>query len=348
MQVLDPDIAPPGEGEEEEVMSAPGQRPPCAACRHAVRRCTPWCVFAPHFPADQPERFAIVNETFHARHVAELLGSLPMDRQRSEVALLIFMALNLPSQRKAIQTTRRLRIAMDAAREFVRRKYGSEVRLPPSGKCVACDELGCECTPECVFAPHFPPHDHPSRFAAVHKAFGAKNVAKILGGFPPDKRRQAVHAIVYSARARLRGPLPQNTPLEIAHAEELVAFVEVGSSVLPPRPPSPSFFQQEPPSRPFVSDPSFPEVDDKGDDPAPTPFVRAPPPQLVDAQQFAAVLGARRRQSKMARQAAADAHAASGSSSGATVTSPSQEPTVTATGVVADPSPPKADDQGSS
>lgn len=46
--------------------------------------------------------------------------------------------------------------------------------------CAACKLLRRKCAAgDCVFAPHFPPHD-PSKFANVHKVFGASNVNKML------------------------------------------------------------------------------------------------------------------------------------------------------------------------
>ncbi|RZR86130.1 hypothetical protein BHM03_00013247 [Ensete ventricosum] len=46
-----------GEGRKHTTAS------PCAACKLLRRRCTQVCVFAPHFPADEPEKFASVHKT---------------------------------------------------------------------------------------------------------------------------------------------------------------------------------------------------------------------------------------------------------------------------------------------
>ncbi|CAI0476574.1 unnamed protein product, partial [Linum tenue] len=59
-----------------------------------------------------------------------------------------------------------------------------------------------KCTPECVFAPYFPP-DQPAKFASVHLVFGASNVAKLLNEIPAAQRDDAVNSLAYEAEARL-------------------------------------------------------------------------------------------------------------------------------------------------
>ncbi|CAL5091328.1 unnamed protein product [Urochloa decumbens] len=75
--------------------------------------------------------------------------------------------------------------------------------------CAGCRTLRRRCVPGCVFAPHFPADggDDPSRFAAVHRVFGASNAARMLGDVAlPDDRRRAAETLVEEARARLRDP----------------------------------------------------------------------------------------------------------------------------------------------
>ncbi|XP_042507763.1 protein ASYMMETRIC LEAVES 2-like [Macadamia integrifolia] len=72
--------------------------------------------------------------------------------------------------------------------------------------CAACKFLRRKCTQECVFAPYFPP-DQPTKFANVHKVFGASNVAKILNELNPTQREDAVNSLAYEADARLRDPV---------------------------------------------------------------------------------------------------------------------------------------------
>ncbi|KAK9990564.1 hypothetical protein SO802_025549 [Lithocarpus litseifolius] len=55
---------------------------PCAACKLQRRKCTQDCVFAPYFPADQPQKFANVHNVFGASNVAKLLNELnPVQRE---------------------------------------------------------------------------------------------------------------------------------------------------------------------------------------------------------------------------------------------------------------------------
>lgn len=46
---------------------------PCAACKLLRRRCTQECLFAPYFPADEPQKFANVHKVFGASNVNKLL-----------------------------------------------------------------------------------------------------------------------------------------------------------------------------------------------------------------------------------------------------------------------------------
>ena len=46
---------------------------PCAACKLLRRRCAPDCVFAPYFPADEPQKFAHVHRVFGASNVNKML-----------------------------------------------------------------------------------------------------------------------------------------------------------------------------------------------------------------------------------------------------------------------------------
>ncbi|KAI5665903.1 hypothetical protein M9H77_15756 [Catharanthus roseus] len=72
--------------------------------------------------------------------------------------------------------------------------------------CAACKCLRRKCTPECVFAPYFPP-DQPQKFINVHKVFGASNVAKLLNDLNASQREDAVNSLAYEAEYRLRDPV---------------------------------------------------------------------------------------------------------------------------------------------
>ncbi|GAA0151654.1 hypothetical protein LIER_10330 [Lithospermum erythrorhizon] len=73
--------------------------------------------------------------------------------------------------------------------------------------CGACKFLRRKCTQDCVFAPYFGSEEGPTRFAAIHKVFGASNVSKLLLHVPVPDRSEAVVTIAYEAQARIRDPV---------------------------------------------------------------------------------------------------------------------------------------------
>ncbi|XP_073288509.1 LOB domain-containing protein 16-like [Primulina huaijiensis] len=73
--------------------------------------------------------------------------------------------------------------------------------------CGACKFLRRKCVADCIFAPYFCSEQGPARFAAVHKVFGASNVAKLLLHVPVPDRCEAVVTIAYEAQARIRDPV---------------------------------------------------------------------------------------------------------------------------------------------
>jgi len=87
----------------------------------------------------------------------------------------------------------------------------------PGAPCGACKFLRRRCVPGCVFAPHFGGggvREHgagagagAAQFAAVHKVFGASNVAKMLSRAPVALRRDAASTVCYEAQARIADPV---------------------------------------------------------------------------------------------------------------------------------------------
>ncbi|XP_024381331.1 uncharacterized protein [Physcomitrium patens] len=73
--------------------------------------------------------------------------------------------------------------------------------------CGACKFLRRKCVRGCIFAPYFGAEQGAARFAAVHKIFGASNVAKLLLHIPVPRRCDAVLTISYEAQARLSDPV---------------------------------------------------------------------------------------------------------------------------------------------
>ncbi|XP_047939135.1 LOB domain-containing protein 24-like [Salvia hispanica] len=75
-----------------------------------------------------------------------------------------------------------------------------------SSRCAACKHLRRRCPSDCIFAPYFP-SNNPSRFAYVHKIYGASNVGKILQDLPVSCRGQAAETLYYEAYCRIKDPV---------------------------------------------------------------------------------------------------------------------------------------------
>ncbi|XP_010524923.1 PREDICTED: LOB domain-containing protein 16-like [Tarenaya hassleriana] len=91
--------------------------------------------------------------------------------------------------------------------------------------CGACKFLRRKCAWDCVFAPYFSSEQGPARFAAVHKVFGASNVAKLLLNVPVHDRCEAVVSIAYEAEARVSDPV-YGCVAHIFALQQQVAFLK--------------------------------------------------------------------------------------------------------------------------
>ncbi|XP_057970929.1 LOB domain-containing protein 4 [Malania oleifera] len=69
-----------------------GAPSPCAACKLLRRRCAQDCVFAPYFPADEPQKFANVHKVFGASNVNKMLQELPVHQRRDAVSSMVYEA----------------------------------------------------------------------------------------------------------------------------------------------------------------------------------------------------------------------------------------------------------------
>ncbi|RAL45850.1 unnamed protein product [Cuscuta campestris] len=65
---------------------------PCAACKLLRRRCAQGCIFAPYFPADEPNKFASVHKVFGASNVNKLLQELPEHQRGDAVSSMVYEA----------------------------------------------------------------------------------------------------------------------------------------------------------------------------------------------------------------------------------------------------------------
>ncbi|KAK7313962.1 hypothetical protein VNO77_39169 [Canavalia gladiata] len=69
-----------------------GAMSPCAACKLLRRRCAQDCVFAPYFPADEPQKFASVHKVFGASNVNKMLQELPEHQRSDAVSSMVYEA----------------------------------------------------------------------------------------------------------------------------------------------------------------------------------------------------------------------------------------------------------------
>ncbi|KAL8529664.1 hypothetical protein ACS0TY_006918 [Phlomoides rotata] len=67
------------------IKSGTGQA--CAACKYQRRRCTPECLLAPFFPADQPKMFQNVHRLFGVKNIQNLLKELGPDQAQKAMAM---------------------------------------------------------------------------------------------------------------------------------------------------------------------------------------------------------------------------------------------------------------------
>lgn len=102
------------------------------------------------------------------------------------------------------------------AEKVTRKRAGKSTEMTPLGSglssssgipCGACKFLRRRCVNGCVFAPHFSPEQGSAMFAAVHKVYGASNVAKLLTQLPEHSRHSAIGTLMYEAQARLTDPV---------------------------------------------------------------------------------------------------------------------------------------------
>ncbi|GLT89227.1 hypothetical protein SLE2022_072200 [Rubroshorea leprosula] len=69
-----------------------GGTSPCASCKLLRRRCAKDCIFAPYFPSDDPQKFAIVHKVFGASNVSKMLQELPVHQRADAVNSLVYEA----------------------------------------------------------------------------------------------------------------------------------------------------------------------------------------------------------------------------------------------------------------
>ncbi|CAA6658044.1 unnamed protein product [Spirodela intermedia] len=70
----------------------PASTPPCAACKLLRRRCAYDCIFAPYFPAEEPQKFANVHKVFGASNVSKMLQELAEHHRSDAVSSMVYEA----------------------------------------------------------------------------------------------------------------------------------------------------------------------------------------------------------------------------------------------------------------
>ncbi|XP_004134907.3 protein LATERAL ORGAN BOUNDARIES [Cucumis sativus] len=65
---------------------------PCASCKFLRRKCDVDCIFAPYFPADQPQKFEVVHRIYGASNVSKILKASRYDEREETVKSLVFEA----------------------------------------------------------------------------------------------------------------------------------------------------------------------------------------------------------------------------------------------------------------
>lgn len=79
--------------------------------------------------------------------------------------------------------------------------YGEERR-----RCAACKKQRKKCTPNCIFAPHFPA-DQPEKFANVEKLYGCRKVRQMIRKTDPQDHENLVHSIIEESNMRATNPV---------------------------------------------------------------------------------------------------------------------------------------------
>ncbi|GLJ17651.1 hypothetical protein SUGI_0307490 [Cryptomeria japonica] len=64
----------------------------CAACRVQRKKCSKECVLAPHFPPNDPEKFAIVHRIFGTGQIIKLLQGMEGEQRADAVNSMVYEA----------------------------------------------------------------------------------------------------------------------------------------------------------------------------------------------------------------------------------------------------------------
>ncbi|KAE8694142.1 LOB domain-containing protein 6 [Hibiscus syriacus] len=65
---------------------------PCAACKFLRRKCMPYCIFAPYFPPEEPQKFFNVHKIFGASNVCKLINEVAPHQRQDAINSLAYEA----------------------------------------------------------------------------------------------------------------------------------------------------------------------------------------------------------------------------------------------------------------
>ncbi|KAK4338641.1 hypothetical protein RND71_043128 [Anisodus tanguticus] len=65
---------------------------PCSACKLLRRRCIQECIFLPHFPAAEPQKFIAVHRIFGASNISKMLQEIPKENREDAVISMVYEA----------------------------------------------------------------------------------------------------------------------------------------------------------------------------------------------------------------------------------------------------------------
>nr|XP_043620266.1 LOB domain-containing protein 24-like [Erigeron canadensis] len=64
----------------------------CAACKYFRRRCSSDCIFAPYFPANNPQRFVCVHRIYGANNIGKMFEGFPEQLRGNAIECLCYEA----------------------------------------------------------------------------------------------------------------------------------------------------------------------------------------------------------------------------------------------------------------
>ncbi|GLJ17650.1 hypothetical protein SUGI_0307380 [Cryptomeria japonica] len=64
----------------------------CAACRSNRKKCSEECIFAPHYPPDDPQKFSVVHSVYGTSNISKLLQGIEGAERADAVNSIVYEA----------------------------------------------------------------------------------------------------------------------------------------------------------------------------------------------------------------------------------------------------------------